>query len=59
MMLKIFWIGYSMNDKKCPFCGGYLPSRTFYYIKRVEGILNVWICPNCGQRIKEWRKEGD
>lgn len=43
-----------MNKKKCPYCGGYLPSQSFYSIERVEGTLYIQVCPNCKGRISKW-----
>ena len=46
-----------MNEKKCPFCGGFLPVKPFYYMERFEGTLEIYLCPKCGSRVKDWRQK--
>ena len=43
-----------MNKRKCRVCGSFLPSTPFYVLHRQIGILEVYLCPNCGARNDEW-----
>lgn len=45
--------------KKCGYCGGYLPDTPFYFISRLQGTLNVWVCPNCRKRYTEFEPNED
>ena len=43
-----------MNTKKCEFCGAFLPAKPFYSLERYVGTLEIYVCPNCKQRIQKW-----
>ena len=45
-----------MNKQKCPCCGGYLPNRPLYFYQRPQGILAIWLCPNCRSKVQKWSK---
>lgn len=45
-------------QKKCGYCGGYLPEIPLYFFERDKGRFNVWVCPNCRKRYTEWIPNG-